>query len=364
MHIGGTEQVFLSLAKSLKKTHNIEFIFVVDRVGVGETERIVTKNGFKLISLDSSRTLETIIPLKRQIDLHKPQLILSAYTDTNFACAISCLLAKHKTKLIVSEHASLIEHWASSSFFRRQLLSIYVRFGYVLSDHILGVSKGIAKQLVSYGHSPDKVSYIHNPIRFIADPKPISKAYNAHATSETIKLLAVGRVSKQKDYATMIRALNRVCQSVENIELTIVGGVHDSVEKAKLERLVSELKIQGKVKWVDFTDSIGSFYANADIFLLTSAWEGFGNVIVEAMAFGLPVVSTNCNYGPSEIITSPDLGYLIPVGNDESFAHAVKDVISKLSSLDRNKLYLRASDFSENKIAIKYLQLFKRVLES
>lgn len=352
---GGAERVFISVAQELMKDVTIQVAFVVDKLVSGETEKQVKDLGVKVFNLESSRTLHSVIPFKNLINLEEPDIIISAYTDTNFSAILSNSLSSKPAKIIVSEHASLQEHWQSFSRIRKLLLNLYVRIGYRFADHLLAVSKGIADQLLEFGHPRHKVSYIHNPVRFksfgLSEKKQVA---------DVVNLLAIGRITPQKDYKTLILAFAEIVKSV-NCKLTIVGGIHDPGENKVLISLIKELNLQEKIEFVGFTDNVESYYVRADIFVLSSAWEGFGNVIVEAMAFGLPIVATDCNHGPSEILENGKYGRLVPIRSPQAMAQAIVDTIAELPILNRSILFKRASDFSEQKIAAEYVQILQRL---
>ena len=130
-----------------------------------------------------------------------------------------------------------------------------------------------------------------------------------------------------------------------------------------MKKFSNELGLNNKVLFLGFKDNPYKYMRIADVFVLSSKWEGFGNVIVEAMASGTPVISTNCNSGPSEIINNNENGVLVPVGDSERLSH---NIIELLCNQDlRNKYILkgseRAEDFHAKIIAMEYEKLFYEV---
>jgi glycosyltransferase involved in cell wall biosynthesis len=360
MGFGGAERVFLSVADGLNAQYPVEIHFVVDEVGKGETEHVVEAKGYQLISLSSKRTLKTIIPLKKYINQHKPDVLISAYPDTNFAALISAKLAHHPCKVIVSEHAPIKEHWQHASFKRHCLLNFYVRYGYQMATHILGVSEGLKNELLALGHSEKNVSFIHNPVRFTTN------LYTNSVHDENVKtIIAVGRITHQKDYLTLLKAfsfIKKQASSTTKLQLVIVGGVFETQAKAQLDAFVAEQQLGEHVNFVGFTENVAEYYAKADIFVLSSKWEGFGNVLVEALAFGLPIVSTNCHYGPIEILENGRYGKLVPIGDWQSMAFAMQDVLNNPQQFNPQLQQKRSLDFSESVIAEKYWQLIQMVV--
>ncbi|CZF77481.1 glycosyltransferase [Grimontia marina] len=354
---GGAEQVFLSIAKELKKIVEAEISFIVDSKN-GENVKTAEELGFRVISLEANRTMSSIFPLKHLLDSEKPEIMVSAYTDTNAACLISKVLSKSHCKVIVSEHASLKEHWGKKSILKRYILRFYVSYIYQLASKVICVSNGLKNQVVSLLGSNTPVETIYNPVRY----RPYEKIVERNKERRPIlQLLAVGRITEQKDYSTLINAIPKILKYRE-VSLTIVGGIFCEKEYSKLKALITSLGIESCVHFVGYTDNVAEYYKSADIFVLSSAWEGFGNVIVEAMAFGLPVVATNCNYGPSEILEDGRYGRLAPVSDSYSLAKAILEEAER-PLINRSDLISRSTEFSEENIASQYFTAIKSTLD-
>ncbi|MCE0493304.1 glycosyltransferase [Vibrio salinus] len=356
MGFGGAEQVFISLAKQWLKEHQI--LFVTDK-SVGASYETLQELNIPVKSLECNRTFLSVLKFKKVIQGFNPDLILSAYPDTNAACILSAKLARTKAKVVVSEHASIVEHFSSKSQFTKKKVTAIVKYLYPLADKVVAVSEGVMSDLIPLVKQPGKCTFIHNPIRFQAKNScDISK--KSATSSEKFKLLAVGRVTPQKDYTTLLKAVAELKNRSVRASLTILGGTHDKTEMAKLSCLVNELDISDRVDFAGFSNNVVSFYSQADLFVLSSAWEGFGNVIVEALAFGLPVVSTDCRSGPREILESGKYGRLVPVGDHILLSEAIcSEIISP--SCSRSIRLKRAEDFSENIVADRYFSLFLKL---
>ena len=351
---GGAEQVFLSVAKVLKKTYGCEVIFVIDNLN-GQNVITATNLGFEVVNLAVSRTLFSVFKLAKYIRKTKPDLIISAYTDTNAACVLSQLISFSNTKVIVSEHASLTEHWQGKSKLKKRLLNFYVSYIYRYADHVICVSQGLSKQVGDLlGHNRN-ITTIYNPVRFNKSEPQIQKD-----ARPLINLLAVGRITAQKDYKTLVNALFYLRKTHE-AKLAIVGGVFCNAEYEKVYALAEKLKVAEHITFVGYSDCVEDYYKAADIFVLSSAWEGFGNVIVEAMSFGLPVVATNCNYGPGEILEGGVYGRLVDVGDYQGFANAIAAEINS-PLVTPEQLIKRSQNFSESNIASEYHQLISEVM--
>jgi glycosyltransferase involved in cell wall biosynthesis len=125
--------------------------------------------------------------------------------------------------------------------------------------------------------------------------------------------------------------------------------------RRELETLATTLGISQDVSMPGFSENPYAFMARASVLTLSSAWEGFGNVIAEALACGCPVVSTDCPSGPAEVLKNGAFGTLVPVGNDKALAEAILAVLDKPP--ERERLRARASEFNIDTISEKYLQL-------
>jgi glycosyltransferase involved in cell wall biosynthesis len=352
---GGTERVFLSVADHLSTIHGWAVDFVVDTMGGHETEQIAIANGHGLVSLDRRRTWKTILPFVRYLRTRRPGIVISAYTDTNAAALLANALDRFRTPMLVTEHAPLDEHWAGKPWPKRLLLEFMVRYMYRWADHVVGVSRGLAEQLarrLNHRH----ISHIHNPVRFRDRTLTRAEARQVLGLEVDAQIvLAVGRISRAKNYLMLLEAL-RSLRPVHRPRLYIVGGVFERDEKARLDRFVAEHRLHGQVTFVDFTHEIHAYYEAANLLVLSSAWEGFGNVLVEALAFGLPIVSCRCNFGPAEILADGEFGVLVEVGDHVAMGKAIGQVLTH-NHFDPERQVERARMFSEQRVGEAYFQL-------
>lgn len=358
---GGTERVFLSVADQLSKVYGWDVAFVVDQIRDHATEEVAWSQGYQVVGLGAARTWKTIWPFARYLSRERPDIVISAYTDTNGASLLSNALRLGRAATVVTEHAPLDEHWAGKSKLRRFTLEFTVRHVYKLADHVLCVSRGMVPGVTSRlkGRS---VSHIHNPVRYAVRRQSRSEARRQLGIEpDTATLLAVGRISKPKNYAMLLQAFAGI--RTQNAHLFIVGGVYETVEKEKLDRIVEANGLAARVHFVDFTHDVHTYYEAADLLVLSSAWEGFGNVLVEALAFGLPVVSTRCNHGPAEILDDGRYGVLVAVNDVTSMANAIDSVL-EAPAFGPEAQMRRAQDFSEARIGAEYHDLICRVIEA
>jgi glycosyltransferase involved in cell wall biosynthesis len=173
-------------------------------------------------------------------------------------------------------------------------------------------------------------------------------------------VITVGRHTKQKDQETLIRAFARTLERVP-ARLVLVG---QGPWRSNLEALVAELGIGDAVLFAGWQENPFCWMARSDLFVLSSRFEGFGNVIVEAMACGLPVICTDCRGGPSEIVRGGEDGILVPVGDVETLAGAITKLLldEVLRAEFAQKAQCRAAAFDISQIGIQYEEILQSVV--
>ena len=164
-------------------------------------------------------------------------------------------------------------------------------------------------------------------------------------------LLAAGRFTGQKDYPNMIRAFAKV-RAERPARLMILG---EGKQRAELEALIAELGVADDVALPGFVDNPFMYMSRASLFVLASKWEGLPGVLIQAMACGCPVVSTDCPSGPREILEGGKYGPLVEVGDVQGLADAILRTLE--SSVPSAELKARAADFSLESICDEYLNL-------
>jgi len=233
------------------------------------------------------------------------------------------------------------------------------KFLYPLATRIIAVSTGIAEEIYQMENvNREQIICIHNPVVTLQMIE-LSKQQPVHPwftqKNEPI-LLGVGRLTEQKDFETLIRAFHKV-QSHFGCRLLILG---EGPERSKLEALVRELGLTQKVDLPGFLQNPYSYMAHADLFILSSRFEGLPTVLIESLACGTPVVATDCISGPSEILENGQYGQLVPVGDVDALSKAIIDSIHKPKS--KELLQKRAQIYSVENATKAYMELITQVL--
>jgi glycosyltransferase involved in cell wall biosynthesis len=215
-----------------------------------------------------------------------------------------------------------------------------------------GVKQGFEKS-ISIGNVPSRVIY---NITGFSRPLGLNSSLELPVLPT---IIACGRLHPQKDYPTLLSGFNLLRKRVP-CKLQILGT---GSQLQTLQELTRELQIEDLVEFLGFRDHPDHYIAQSQLFVLASRYEGFGNVIVEAMSLGVPVVSTDCPYGPGEIIKDRLNGLLVPVGDAERLADCMEQVLSNrdLANTMRSNGLVRARDFCKDHIVPQYMQFFHQI---
>lgn len=351
---GGAERVALYLANHwAEQGMQVEFVLMEAR---GELLELVDPR-IPIHSLKTSRIRGSILPLRRYFTERKPAVVWVGLWPLTSATILAWQLAGRPGTLFTTDHTNLsiscVQELSVSPLYLQALL----RSTYPLATGLMAVSEGVKKDLCRLGAFADElVQVIYNPVvRGLVNTEPVDSAVRQHLWGPGFNhhVLAVGSFKSPKNFPLLLQAFAHLPQSL-NAKLTILG---EGPLRPELEALTRELGVEDRVALPGFALDPSCWYRSADLFVLSSSWEGFGNVIVEALECGVPVVSTDCPSGPAEILDNGRYGRLVPVGDDTALASAMQ--ASLLESHDHEALRRRAQDFAVPRIADQYLAYFR-----
>jgi glycosyltransferase involved in cell wall biosynthesis len=231
-------------------------------------------------------------------------------------------LADVQTRIIATVHTNLTGVLSNDSRWRVRSMPFFVRHFYPWADEIVAVSKGVADDLAVRGCLPrHRIKVIYNPVLtkefFEKAREPVEHPWLA--PNQPPVVLGVGRLTIQKDFSTLVRSFAQVRQR-RPAKLLILG---EGDQRRHLEALSRELGVDEDVCLGGYQENPYAYMARAQVFVLSSIYEGFGLVLVEAMATGVPVVSTDCESGPREVLQDGRYGTLVPIGSVEALAEAI-----------------------------------------
>ena len=362
---GGAERVVLTLLKNInvRDTDSFYLFLLEDNIKYEIPNKVQVVIGGRFHNINILKLLQIpllAIKLKRICRKYQISTVLSFLERSNFTNVLSRLLGSAH-KCIISERNTPSFVYQSQSV-KDKINRFLIRSVYSHADQIVTVSDGVSQDLVENFSIPkDIITKINNPyeidkIQQLAEELIEEEWLN---NNYYLTILNVGSLTKQKDHTILIKVFARLLNKFEYLRLIIVG---DGVERQKLLSLLKDLGIESYVKLTGFKDNPYAYMSRADIFVLSSLYEGFPNVLIEAMICGCPVVSTDCRSGPNEIIKNRHNGVLLPVGDLDSMESAIREILE--DKLFRQKLIKNAREGVKQYQVSKITSEFLNVLNS
>jgi len=305
-----------------------------------------------LVDLQASQVRKALGALNAYVRRAEPDVILSALPATDALALVGKRVFRWPARLVISVQNNPTAVASSDARLLEKNWPFLIRRFYPSADRVIAISRGVAEEVRGIWRAPEAdIPVIHNPLdlgrvdRMRAEPPAHPWLLGAGAPTA----LAVGRLVPQKDYPTMIRAFAKL-RADRPLRLAIAG---EGPEKPRLEALAQELGVAEDIAFLGFLGNPFAAMSAASLFVLSSRWEGFANVVAEALCCGAPIVSTNCVSGPAEILEDGRWGTLTPVGDVDAFAAGMAAALE--ARTDRAAMRARAQDFAAETIAAKYL---------
>lgn len=351
MRIGGAERAALHLMNSLVKRG-----LKVDLVLLHKTGDFLSKVDPQIIifNLNKRKASESIGVFKKYLQSNDPDKIFAIQNHIQLMVLIAVKLISWKGKVILNEQSTYLKNLKGFKGFMQIQLS---KLLFPRAERIVAVSQGVAEELINeFPALKSKISVINNPIitdEFLSVKNlPVDHPF---FNGENKVIISAGRLTKSKNFDLLIRAFHKL-KSSEHLKLIILG---DGEENHHLKHLIKQLQLTDNVSFPGFVNDPCRYFTKAEIFVLSSDYEGLPGVIIEALACGCKVVSTDCENGPAEILMNQKYGWLTPVGDSKALAEKIEIALN--SHVDRVSLMNRANDFHENKIVDEYMELFSKL---
>jgi glycosyltransferase involved in cell wall biosynthesis len=351
LHGGGLEGSMVSLANAFAAEGLATDLVVGQATGACRTR---VSRSVNVVELKRRRLLSCLPALALYLRRALPEVMLSTPNQANIVAILARTMAGVETRLVVREASTLSLAARNARNRRGHLRPLYTRMGYRMADGIVAISEGVADDLAACaGLDRTRMSVIHNGIdvRAIlrAAAEPIEHTWLQPGGPPVI--LGAGRLTRAKDFPTLIRAFARLRPRCE-ARLIILG---EGEERPRLQALLRDLDLESHVDLPGFANNPYPYMARARVFAFSSAWEGFGNVVLEALACGTPVVSTDCWSGPAEILARGTYGTLVPVGDTAALAEALARALEAPADPDDIRCRQeRALAFSQEKVVEQY----------
>ncbi len=318
---GGAERVIVNLLQGFT-ARNVDVDLVVAKAEGPYLCRV--PRSVRLIDLKADSVLLSLPALAKYLRKVKPYSLLSVMDHCNIVALWAKTISGTPVKLVFSVHNTLSRETADARSFKVKVFPALIRLFYRFADMIVAVSQGVADDLAAYGGvEKNKIKVIFNPVITPDLFEMAKEAEKSVLKPDFPMIIGVGRLNRQKDFATLLRAFRIVLQHCK-ARLVILG---EGEERESLEALIEDLNLTENAKLYGFADNPYAIMAKADVFVLSSIYEGLPTVLIEALALGIPVVSTDCKSGPREIIARAKSGRLVRVGDIEGMAKAIKETI-------------------------------------
>jgi len=322
---GGAQRVIVNLAQGIaERGRPVDVVLAVaEGAFLGQLPPTV-----RLVDLGAGRLLRSLGPLTAYLRRTRPRVLVSSISHANLIALWAARLAGRSTPVVVTEHTTVSLANVPGSRLAERLGPYLVRRFYPWAACVVAVSRGSADDLArTTGLSRSRMQVVYNPvitpeIMALAGRRPDHPWF---APGQPPVVLGVGRLSRAKDFPSLIRAFAEVRRR-RAVRLIILGEGED---RSELEALVATLGLGDDVALPGFRDDAPAYMAAARLFVLSSAWEGLPTVLIEALAAGTRVVSTDCPSGPREILQDGRLGALVPVGNVAALADAMLDALDR-----------------------------------
>lgn len=350
--VGGADLTISRLINNLSTTkYDIHFICL----GSPGIKRYLKKK-IKITSLKCKRSFAAIPILKKIIlynlkkDLKFRKVIF--LSNQNFANIISILALnnfKHIKKILIDRNNPIELDLMKN--YKNRIIKKLIPLIYPKADKIIGISRELSKDLEKLCKS--KVETIYNP----SFDKKILKIKIKKKSNSVKSILCVARFEKQKNHMMLLKAFKNSQKKLTS-NLTLVGF---GSEKSNIKNFIKTNNLQNRVKIVINPSDVYHFYKRADLFVLTSLYEGFGNVIVEAGAFKIPIISTNCKSGPKEILGNGKFGNLIKIGDVKNLSRLIIKNLEKPNKAKILRMYKSLRRFDITKHIKKYEEIFTKV---
>ncbi len=308
---GGAERCASELSLNLSPAIEREFVTLLDRQSYPIKDKVTCLGlGIEPLTIVSLLTglFLGVVRYRRIVKKYSPDVSLSFMVLDNTINILSNL-GNGKVKKIVSVHIALSEKFKNPyAYF---LARLYFYLLYNRADMVIAVSGGVRDELVNEFHvNPAKVKVLFNPtdVKLIEKLAGESVGGEDWCNSSTPYIMNMGRLTRQKGQSHLIRAFSKVRKRREC--MLVIRG--DGDHKKYLQGLVDELDMSGDVRFMGWTENPYKYLSRSSIFILSSLWEALPYALIESMACGCPVISTDCKYGPREILKNGEYGILVP----------------------------------------------------
>lgn len=320
---GGISHVMLNLIHAVAD-EGLRVHLLLNSTDIPEISKV--RKDIEIIELGESKGFFRILRLSRYLKEAKPKVLLCNRERANRTAVLARQLSRSSTRLAFRVGMPMQFALKRRNPIKKMLRKISIIYSYHRANHIIANSEAVARDISLVAKIPlSAIHVIDNPVVVPEIFKEAEKTpEHPWLRDKNVPLiLGIGRLAPQKDFSTLIRAFSLVIKDKE-ARLVILG---EGKEKDELLSLADELGIREHLDLPGFASNPFSYLKRASLFVLSSAWEGLPNVLMQAMALGIPVTATDCISGPREILKDGLYGPLVPVGDHKALSMAMLKVL-------------------------------------
>lgn len=350
---GGAERIMVTLANAFAaRAYEVDLVLASAKgpylADVARTVRVV--------DLKAGRVFRALWPLRRYLRKEQPKAMLSALGHANVVALLARRVARVRTRLVVSEHGTVSGEYQIAQGFVAKTVFKLMPWLYRWADGICTVSNAASADLARFVRLPPaRIATIYNPFDLERMDRLASEPLDHPwlAPGQPPVIVAAGRLNEAKSFDVLIRAFAHLRQG-RAARLVILG---EGELRTLLEAQVEASELTGDdVQMPGFKNNPYAWFARCALFVLSSHREGLPGALIEAMACGAPVVSTDCRSGPAEILEGGRWGCLVPVGDERALTRAMGEVLDTPQD-QLPDVRLRARDFAQERAVDAYLNL-------
>ncbi|MEM9886783.1 MAG: glycosyltransferase [Bacteroidota bacterium] len=357
---GGAERVMVTLANGfVQRGLKVDFL-LCQKVGSLLEE---LNSSVRIIDLRTSRTRNVIFKLARFLFKNKPDVLLSTQTHVNITSVLANWLSFKSTKNVIREAST--PSVASERYIKNPLLKSFYKKVYLSADAIISVSLESRKDIASYYRTNEnRIHNIYNPIYSKQLVQEAQKTVEHTWIKDIDKqvILGMGRIAPPKNFPNLIRAFAMVHQKMPNTRLILLGGTRPRFMHIYEEvcSIIEQNQLEEVVDLHGFVSNPFAYLSKADLFVLSSDWEGLPGSLIQALACGCPVVSTMCKSGPTEILDNGKYGYLVKTNDSLALAEAMINTLR--NPINKSVLINRGKFFDLDRAVCNYIAVFQKTI--
>jgi glycosyltransferase involved in cell wall biosynthesis len=352
MRGGGAERVMLQIAAWMADRGAHVDLVLLQKEGPYLSR---VPEAVRIVDLAARRAMTGIPGLVAYLRRERPAALLSTLIINNVIAAWAGRASGGSSRIVLREGTALSEVIRRQHSRLERHAGHLARLSYPLADAIVGVSDGVSRDIARVVPAvAERTHTIYNPAvseellhRAVSHPR--------RTRASTPNILACGRLVAEKGFETLLRAFARIRRQL-TARLIILG---EGEQRGALESLSRELRVSRDVDFPGWVQDPFGYMLEADVFVLSSMWEGLPNVLIEALAAGCPVVSTDCPHGPAEILMDGRYGTLVPVGDVHALATGIMAELETPRRVEHQRS--RAKDFSVERVMPQYVAVLTGV---